>query len=229
MSTAVFPFEVWPEGITQARIPANDNSLRSEVLAKAALTIADSEPGSPSDGDLHIVGTAWGDFSTGDVVIYKGSTWLGFEPFTGWLKHNEDDDKVYRYSAGWSEFAGGGGGPTTVAIPIACSDETTSLTTGTSKVTFRMPHAMTVTEVRASLTTAQTSGSIFTVDINEGGSTILSTKLTIDNTEKTSTTAATPAVISDSTLADDAEITIDIDQVGDGTAKGLKVYLIGTI
>ena len=51
---------------------------------------------------------------------------------------------------------------------------------------------------------------------------------TIDNTEKTSTTASTPAVISDSSLADDAEITIDIDQVGDGTAKGLKVTLIGT-
>ena len=70
-------------------------------------------------------------------------------------------------------------------------------------------------------------GSIFTVDINENGSTILSTKLTIDNTEKTSTTAATAAVISDANLADDAEITIDIAQIGDGTAKALKVVLIG--
>jgi hypothetical protein len=113
-------------------------------------------------------------------------------------------------------------------IQLAASDETTALTTGTAKVTFRMPHAMTLTAVRASLSTAQTSGSIFTVDINEGGTSILSTKLTIDNTEKTSTTAATAAVISDSSLADDAEITIDIDQIGDGTAKGLKVTLIGT-
>lgn len=112
-------------------------------------------------------------------------------------------------------------------IPIACSDESTALTTGAAKVTFRMPCAMTLVAVRSSLTTAQASGSIFTVDINEGGASILSTKLTIDNTEKTSTTAATPAVISDAALADDAEITIDIDQAGDGTAKGLKVYLIG--
>lgn len=115
-----------------------------------------------------------------------------------------------------------------VSLIIAASDEASALTTGTAKVTFRMPYAMTVTEVRASLSTAQASGSIFTVDINDGGTTILSTKLTIDNTEKTSTSAATPAVISDSALADDAEITIDIDQVGDGTAKGLKVTLIGT-
>ena len=115
----------------------------------------------------------------------------------------------------------------TQCIPIACSDETTALTAGSAKVTFRMPYAFTLSAVRASLTTAQTSGSILTVDINEGGASILSTKLTIDNTEKTSTTAEAAAVISDSALADDTEITIDIDQVGDGTAKGLKVYLIG--
>jgi len=113
-------------------------------------------------------------------------------------------------------------------LVLAASDESTALTAGTTKVTFRMPYAMTLTGVRCSLTTAQTSGSIFTVDINEGGTTILSTKLTIDNTEKTSTTATTAAVISDTSLADDAEITIDIDQVGDGTAKGLKITLIGT-
>ena len=123
---------------------------------------------------------------------------------------------------------GGGGGSSAVAIPVAVSDETTSLTAGTAKVTFRMPHAMTLTAIRASLTTAQTSGTIFTVDVNEGGASLLSTKVTIDNTEKTSTTAAAAPVISDSALADDAEITIDIDQIGDGTAKGLKVYLIGT-
>ena len=115
-----------------------------------------------------------------------------------------------------------------IEICVACSDESTALTTGTAKVTFRTPCAITLTGVRASLKTAQTSGSIFTVDINEGGTTVLSTKLTIDNTEKTSTTAATAAVISDTSLADDAEITVDIDQVGDGTAKGLKVWLIGT-
>ena len=113
------------------------------------------------------------------------------------------------------------------SIVIACSDETTALTTGTAKVTFRMPYAMTVTGVKASLTTAQTSGTIFTVDINDSGTTILSTELTIDNTEKTSPTAATAAVISDTALAADAEITIDIDQIGDSTAKGLKVTLNG--
>ena len=116
-----------------------------------------------------------------------------------------------------------------VAIGIACSDETTALTTGSAKVTFRMPYAMTLTDVRASLTGAGSTSGTTTIDINESGTTILSTKLTIDFSEKTSETAATAAVISDSALADDAEITIDIDAVTGGADEtGLKVWLIGT-
>jgi hypothetical protein len=139
-------------------------------------------------------------------------------------------DFDYRAGDGgiFGSSGGGGGGSGTQVIPVACSDETTALTTGTAKVTFRMPYAFTLTGVRASVTTAPT-GSVLTVDINEGGVSILSTLLTIDATEKTSTTAATPVVISDSSLADDAEITIDIDTVGSTIAgAGLKVYLIGT-
>jgi hypothetical protein len=114
-----------------------------------------------------------------------------------------------------------------IDIQAAASDETTALTTGAAKVTFRTPAAFTLTGVRASLTTAQASGSIFTVDINQNGSSVLGTKLTIDNTEKTSVTAATPATITTSAITDDAEITVDIDQIGNGTAKGLKITLIG--
>lgn len=114
-----------------------------------------------------------------------------------------------------------------VEIGVALSDETTALTTGAGKLTMRMPFAMTLTAVRSSINTVSSSG-LVTVDINETGSgTILSTKLSIDQGEKTSTTAATPAVISDALLADDAELTFDIDAAGTG-AKGLKVWLIGT-
>ena len=117
------------------------------------------------------------------------------------------------------------GSSPTESLIVAVGDETTAITSGTGKVTFRMPYAFTLTEVRASLTTASSSGDP-TIDINEGGTTILSTKLSIDSGEKTSTTATTPAVISDAAIADDAEITIDIDTAGTG-ATGLKVYLIG--
>lgn len=114
------------------------------------------------------------------------------------------------------------------AIPVACSDESTALTTGAAKVTFRMPFAFTLTAVRASVTTAPTGANII-VDINVTGTgSILSTRITIEATEKSSVDATTQPVISSASLADDAEITIDIDQVGSTVAgAGLKVYLIG--
>ena len=117
---------------------------------------------------------------------------------------------------------------TTESFMMACSDETTALTAGTNKVKFRMPYAFTVTEVRASLSTAGTGAQLVTVDINESGTSILSTKITIDATETTSVTAETVPVISDASLADDAEMTVDIDLTDTGgVSKGLKVSIIG--
>ena len=108
---------------------------------------------------------------------------------------------------------------------IAASDEATDLATGTNKVYFRMPYAGTLLAVKATVNTAPT-GSTLICDINEAGTSVLGTKLSIDASEKTSDTAASAATITDSALANDAEITIDIDQVGSTVAgKGLKVYL----
>jgi hypothetical protein len=109
---------------------------------------------------------------------------------------------------------------------FAMSDETTAITTGTAKVSWRAPYAMTLRDVRASLTTVSSSG-IPTVNIKEGGATIFSTKLTIDASEFTSTTAAAPYVFSDTAIADDALITFDIDVAGTGAA-GLKVKIYFT-
>ena len=122
-------------------------------------------------------------------------------------------------------------------IIVACSDETSDLTTGTGKVTFRMPYAMQITEVRASLTTATASG-IVTVDIHLNGTSIFAStdgnhqRITIDAGERTSTTAATAYNFVNSasfvTFGDDAEVRVDLDAVGtEGTGKGLKVTLIG--
>lgn len=116
--------------------------------------------------------------------------------------------------------------PESLTIPV--SDEATPLSTGVAKVTFRMPYAFTLTGVRGSVTTAPTGGTLLTVDINEGGVSILSTKLTFNASSKTTVGASTPAVISDTSLADDAEITIDIDAIGSTIAgAGLKITLLG--
>jgi hypothetical protein len=116
----------------------------------------------------------------------------------------------------------------TEVLERAISDEVTNLGTGTAKLTFRMPFGFNLTGIRASVNTAP-AGSAITVGVNLTGiGSILSTDLTIDDGEKTSVTAAVPAVISVATLADDAEITVDIDTVGSTTpGKGLKLLMLG--
>lgn len=47
-------------------------------------------------------------------------------------------------ATGLTEFSGGGGGDLTEYIGIPVGDELTTVTTGTAKVTFRMPFAMTI-------------------------------------------------------------------------------------
>ena len=122
---------------------------------------------------------------------------------------------------------GGANGGGVKALVVAVSNELTALAPGTGKLTFRMPYAMTLSEVRASVKTAPTGANLI-VDINLGGVSILSTRLSIDAGEKTSTTAATPPAISNPTLTDDGEITVDIDQVGATVAgTGLKVVFLG--
>lgn len=203
------------------------NLLKLSNLAQATvISLVTALPGSPTNGDVHVLTDAAGSHPT-EIAIRDEGAWVYVVPVEGWLVYSRADNAFYVFTGTvWTSLSSVFG-KQTESIVIACSDEATALTTGTGKVTFRMPYAFTVTAVRASLSTPQTSGTTFTVDVNESGASILSTKLTIDNTESTSQTAATPAVISDATLADDAEITVDIDQIGDGTAKGLKVVLIG--
>ena len=110
--------------------------------------------------------------------------------------------------------------PSTESMIVSASDETTALTTGTAKTTWRMPYAFTLTAVKVSLTTTSSSGNP-TIDINERGTSILSSPVAITAGQKTAT-----ATVGDSSLANLAEMTIDIDVAGTG-ATGLKIYLIG--
>ena len=111
-------------------------------------------------------------------------------------------------------------------LGINVTDETTTLSSGSAKTTFRMPRSITLESVKASVTNASTLG-VIQIDVNKNGSSIFSTELTIDETQRTSTTASVPAVISDTDLVDDSEITIDIDLPGTD-ASGLKVWFLGT-
>ena len=200
---------------------ANDDfTVTNGAVSLKSISIANGGTGAANaaDGFDNLAPTT----TAGDLITHDGSdnTRLAIGTAGQVLKVNSGANGV--------EWGASSATSQPVEIGFALSDETTTLNAATDALTFRMPHAMTLTEVRANLKTAPV-GSSFIVDINQNGSTILSTKLSIDASEKTSTTAATPAVISTSALTDDAEITIDVDQVGSSTAGvGLKVWLIGT-
>lgn len=202
-------------------------ALAVNVGSAGAPVLLDGAGGTPSAINLGN-GTALpvsGITSSTSTALGLGSIELG----------HASDTTIARSSAGNITVEGQtiyrAGGSLTglpVEIVVACSDETTALTTGTAKVTFRMPHAMTVTSVRLQVNTAPT-GSVIIVDVKEAGTTIFSTKPQIAVSAFTSVGGAVPGTLSDTSLADDAEITINLDQIGSTIAgKGLKVTLIGT-
>ena len=112
-------------------------------------------------------------------------------------------------------------------IVIAFSNESDAISAGTDKVKIPVLYSFYVVAAHVFLSTAQASGSIFTVDVNDDGASILSTRITVDNTENTSVTATTAPVLSANLIAANSVISIDVDAIGDGTAKGGKVILVG--
>lgn len=121
--------------------------------------------------------------------------------------------------------------PDIQAFTLPCSDEaTTQIAVASNVYRFRMPFGVLLSDVRATLNVAQPSGTVLTVDVKQNGTSIFSTLLTLDNAELTSTEASAPAVLvnPDNTVLGDGDlISVDVAQVGDAGARGLKVQLIG--
>ena len=129
---------------------------------------------------------------------------------------------------------------------VTCTDEKRVMTTG-DKFRFRVPYDFTIANygaegaacdlaVKCHVNTPPSSGEgvVFQVDIQKNTNTtsapswssILSTKLTIDAGEYTSTTATTPAVVSGTSLNCDDELLFKVD-VCTGAETGLKVIIVG--
>lgn len=114
-------------------------------------------------------------------------------------------------------------------ISIKSSDLTTNLTTGTSLGYYVLPFNIELTGVEFNLLNGG-SGNGATIDINQNGTSILSTLLTTDTSETSSEEATTPAVISKTELSKGDIITIDHDIVGTNqlgaitTLKGIRIF-----
>lgn len=202
--TPNFGFELLAASQEQPEVPINFNSEKLDtLLAELDGSISVKEVGDSPAGDARNVRT----------LYFAGAT----------VEQLTDGGCLVTIPA--DSDSGSGAGSSPFIIQLACSDLATALATGASVAYVRAPNEFTVTEVRSSLLVDSSSG-LVTVAIKNGGSDILSTDLSIDATEFTSVTAATPAVIASPSIADDAVITIDITAAGTG-AKGLIVTLIG--
>jgi hypothetical protein len=110
---------------------------------------------------------------------------------------------------------------------VALSGLTTTITAGTIKGYFYTPFQLMVSEPFATLAVAQASGSTVTVDINAAGVSILSTRVTIDNTQLTSWSSSVQPVVATASIPAHTLISFDIDQAAVGTAAaGLEAGFI---
>lgn len=147
-------------------------------------------------------------------------------------------DMLYRGSSTWARLAAGAAkqilqangaaAPTWVdnvwVQTISLSDLSTALATGTFLNYFDLPFDVVLTEVIATVSTASSSG-LPQFNVKKNGTTVFSTNVTIDATETSSLTAATPAVISVTTGSKGDRYSADIVAAGTGT-KGAQITCI---
>jgi hypothetical protein len=93
---------------------------------------------------------------------------------------------------------------------------------------FECPFSGVIRNVYAFVDTAGVTGS-GTYDINIAGTTILSTKITVETTEKSSRNATTAPVLSTTAVTVGDIFTVDIDAIQTTPAKGLTVVITVTI
>lgn len=232
-----------------ARVGGNSNRMTGPLELKegTAITSANSIDLDAMTGNwAHVTGTT----GTATMTLAQGSTRTLIYDDVVALTHSANlllGGVSFSTHAGMAlVFYGEGSGVTrliggmtasgksiveSVAVTIGIGDQTTAIAAGTNKRRWRAPFAFTVTAIRASLATAQASGaSLVTIDVNNAGNSMMTTVITIDNNEVTSTTAATPNVLNSTyvSIADDALIAVDFDNCdGSTTAAGADVTLIG--
>ena len=114
-------------------------------------------------------------------------------------------------------------------ICVACSDETTAIDSTGYKTTFTVPRAMTITEVKVTLSVPDTTQLIINVydsgaDPEAAGDYILNSDVTTGTDAQASSTNMRSGY---DTIDEDSFLRVKVTDTGDDAAKGLKVWLLG--
>lgn len=232
LGTGVATFLATPTSANLAAAVTNETGSGALVFATSP-TLVTPVLGTPSSGTLtSCTGLPLTTGVTGTLPVGNGGTGVATTTAYSIILSGTTATGAWKAdlgpgTAGQILRAGGAGAyPTwstfSEVIEFAVGNETSAMTVGQA-LTWRARYAFTLTAVRASVTTAPT-GSTIIFDVKKNGTTIFSTKPSIDASEKTTVTAATASVLSTTSFADDDEVTIHVDQIGSSTAgAGPKV------
>jgi len=186
-------------------VTSNVSKFAFDADSFATLTIADASDTTLASGE------------TGDITIDAG----------GGVKIDADSGAI--------TFADGGVTLATIAslrqecFMMAASDETTDITATADKVRIQMPYAFTLTEIKASLTTAPTGSGATTVNVYNvtDGDTVINTAA-LSFAAAAISANSTSFTAGQETIAEDAVIAVDVAAIAGTTGgAGLKVTLIG--
>jgi hypothetical protein len=104
-TTAKIGIEMLAEGQSGAEITVNEGLVLLDAMVQCTVLEVDlnAPPGSPTNGDVYFLygGSASGAWSGHDnefAVYFDG--WRFIAPGEGWLLFNEEDGKLYKWTAG---------------------------------------------------------------------------------------------------------------------------------
>lgn len=211
-------------------LPTTEITIATGALAATVAPIEVEGEGAADDTLNTITG-----LSDGDVValIAKATRTITVTHDVGGadsihLRHKIDielSEKVplilYREGGEWYEIAG----PEITIVELALGKPSDALATGDNQVTHVMDKKGKLIKVKAYVDTVSSSGTpTFALRESSGGVDILSTNITIDASENSSESAATPPVIkSDGTevLNADEIVRVDVDAAGTGATGAI--------
>lgn len=95
----------------QKHVTVNEALKLLDAIIQAGVIDKDltAPPGSPAEGDIHIVGAsatgAWAG-KANDLAIYQDGAWVFVTPLNGFIAFVADENTLYVFNSGWTSLAG---------------------------------------------------------------------------------------------------------------------------
>jgi hypothetical protein len=155
----------------QKHVTVNEALNLLDAIVQAGVIDKDltAPPGSPSEGDMYIVGAsatgAWASHDD-DFAVYQNGAWVFVTPLNGFISWVTDEEVFYVYDSGWSSLAGllGASSPTAngAQTKVFCvEEELTALSGASVTTTIAFPNQCIILGASVRVTSAITGATSF--------------------------------------------------------------------